>query len=109
MTRDIETLQLWIRIVAVIASVCTTTLPIVYSTFPWRTRLIGRLFMLQTMSLALTVDVSTMFAFWKPKDVLIVFWVDALMLTLLAISAILMAFFMLKLRSHSLKGEEYGI
>jgi hypothetical protein len=86
MTHDIHTLTEWIRVVALIAATCTTMVPILYLFFPWRSRLIGRIFMLQALSFAAVIDLSTLFSFWHPDDILLVFWIDAIVLTAVAVS-----------------------
>lgn len=107
MTRDIHTLILWIRIVAIVASTCSTFLPVTYAVlFPWRSRLVGRLIMFLTVTLAVTIDLSTLFSFWKPKDILWVFWIDAIVLTAIAASTLLLAIFMIRLRFPSKKGKK---
>jgi len=98
MTHDIHTLQAWIRIVVLIAAFCTNSVPVIYATFPWRARPIGRLFMYQALSLSMAMDLTALFSYWKPKDVLVVFWVDALVITLIAATSLMMAIFMLKIR-----------
>lgn len=86
MTHDIHTLVAWIRVVALITSTCTTMVPILYLFFPWRTRLIGRIFMLQALSFAAVIDLSTLFSYWHPDNILLVFWADAIVLTAVAVS-----------------------
>lgn len=86
MTHDIHVLETWIRVVAVIASICTTSVPVLYSFLPWRIHRIGKLFMAQAISFAVAMDLTTLFAFWTPSDILVVFWVDAVVLTLIACS-----------------------
>jgi hypothetical protein len=103
MNSDIHTLVVWIRVVAVIASLCSTSLPILYSTFPWRTRTLGRLFMLLAVNMALAVDLSTMFLFWRPTSTVIRFWINGTILTLIAISTLLLTIFMWRLKHSSQK------
>lgn len=106
MTRDIHTLVLWIRSVAIVASICATSTPAIYAIcFPWRSRRIGQLFMLLAVTMALTIDLSMTFMFWRPKDILWVFWIDAIVLTLIAVSTLLLTIFMLRLRFPSKKGK----
>lgn len=107
MTRDIHTLQAWIRVVVFVAAICTTTLPVLYaSLFPWRRRRLGQLFMLQAIAFALAMDLTALFSIWGKKiDILILFWIDATVLTLVAVSSLLLAIFMLRLRFPSKKGK----
>ena len=104
MTHDIHTLILWIRIVDLIASVCATSLPVLYATlFPWRSRMIGKLFMMLAVTLAMAIDLSTLFSFWRPADILVRFWISAVVITLIAVSTLLLSIFMTRLRFPSKK------
>lgn len=96
-TQNLGALLLWIRIVATIASVCVTLVPLVFSFAPWRSRPIGRLFMLQAFGFALAFDVRTMFFFWMPEEAYIRFWINALSLTIVAIAELALAYFMARL------------
>ncbi len=97
MTRDLNALRTWILIVLTIAALCTTAVPIIYSFSPWRKKLLGRLFMLQAVSFAFATDMSVLFAFWGPRDILIRFWINALMLTMIAISTSALAWLILRM------------
>lgn len=94
MTQDIEVLQFWLRIVCVIACVTTTAVPVIYAFAPWRTRLFGRLFMLQAVSFAAAIDLITLFAFWRPDNILIVFWVEVIVISGIAVSTLLLTVMM---------------
>lgn len=102
MTHNVETLRLWIHIATAIAAACTTSVPVLYSFFPWRSRLLGRLFMLQACSFAAAMDLSTVLQLWKPTNVLLAFWTDVIVITAIAVSTLLMAIFMWRL-SHQKK------
>lgn len=86
MTRDVETLRYWIRIVLIIAALGTNSVPLLYFFAPWRSHAIGRFFMLQAVAFAVAMDMSLLFSFWQPKDIRIVFWVNAIVLTGIAVS-----------------------
>lgn len=87
MTHNIHVLTEWIRIVAIVTAVCTTSVPVLYSRFPWRTRRIGQMFMLQAIAFAAAMDMTVLFSYWHPKDILIIFWVDAVVLSAIAVSS----------------------
>ena len=106
MSDDIEMLRFWIRIVVVIATLCTTALPILYSFSPWRTHALGRLFMMMAVSFEATMILSCVFMFWKP-DVRVVFWVDAIALTAIAISTSRLTWWVWKM-NFSRKRSEYA-
>lgn len=86
MTHDLEVLRAWIRIVTVITALAVTSFPILYSFTPWRTRPVGRILMLQGISFAVAIDLSTIFSFWRPSNILVLFWANAFILTIIAIS-----------------------
>lgn len=94
MTEDYDVLVFWFRVVCVICSISTTSVPILYSFTPWRTRLFGKLFMVQAIAFALAMDLSTLFAFWQPKNIYIVFWVNIAFLTGIAIATSTLAVMM---------------
>lgn len=106
MNGDIEVLRAWIRVVLIIAAICTTAVPIIYSFSPWRSRPFGRLFMMQAISFAVAMDLSALFSVWHPVNILILFWVDALILTLIAASTSAMAGMMWRMSHPSKKGKQ---
>lgn len=81
MTRDIEVLRTWFFVVFVIAVIGTNAVPIIYSFSPWRSRLIGRLFMVQAVAFAAAIDISLMVRFLRPSSVLALFWIQTLVFT----------------------------
>ena len=100
MPENLDVLLFWYRVVLVICSITTTAVPILYALTPWRTRLFGKLFMAQAIYFAVAIDVSTIFAFWKPKSILIVFWVNISFMGAIAIStsAIALTIFVIPFR-----------
>lgn len=84
MTNDVKVLTVWILICAFIAALGTTAVPILYAFYPWRLRPIGRLFMLQSISFALAMDLTVAFAIWTPKNILVLFWINAFVFTFIA-------------------------
>jgi hypothetical protein len=90
MTQDVEVLRMWIRIVLCIAALGSTSFPVLYLFSPWRSSPIGRLFMLQAVSFAVAMDLSLLFVFWRPESILVRFWINAIVLTAIAMSTILL-------------------
>jgi type IV secretory pathway TraG/TraD family ATPase VirD4 len=107
MTRDVAVLQQYIRIVVVIAAICTTSVPIIYAFSRWYKSLLGQLFMLQSVSFAAAMDLTTVFMYWKPKDILIVFWADVLVLTGIAVSTLLLAVLIFTMNHPRSKGKHH--
>lgn len=103
MTRDIEVLKLWLLAVVVLAAVAATAVPVLYSFFNWHKHLIGRLFMLQAVSLAVALDMTVLFQFWNP-DILVIFWIDVSVFTAIAVSTSSLFGLMLKLYLEHKRG-----
>jgi hypothetical protein len=101
MTRDIEVLRAWLLIVVVIAAIGATAVPIIYSLLPWRKHRIGAAFMVQAISFAVALDMTVLFAFWTPEDILVLFWVEAMMFTAIAASTTTLAWITIRLRYPS--------
>lgn len=106
MNEDIAALVVWILICATVAAICTTAVPILYAFFPWRTRRLGQLFMLQAVSFAVAMDATVIFTLWTPKSILVLFWINAIVFTAIAISTSLLAWWMWSLRRSAKKKEE---
>jgi hypothetical protein len=102
-TRDINVLREWIRVVSFITAICTTAVPIIYSFSPWRSRVLGKLFMLQAISFAVAIDVSATFSIWRPSDILVIFWVDAIILTAVAASTASLTIFIWRMNAPNRK------
>lgn len=98
MTRDINVLRAWILIVAIIAAVGTNAVPIIYLLTPWRQRMLGRLFMFQALTFAAAMNLSVVFTLWRPDDILVIFWVNAVVLTAIAISTSALAWMIWQLK-----------
>lgn len=87
MTRDIDTLRTWLQWVLGVAAFFTTAFPVLWLFSRWTDSLMGKLLMFWTASFALVLDVSFLFQFWEPHDILVLFWTEALMFTLIAASS----------------------
>jgi branched-subunit amino acid ABC-type transport system permease component len=97
MPHDVQTLRQWLRIVMIITAFCSTALPLVYSLTGWRKFKTGRLFMLLSLSFATAIDVTVLFSFWRPKNVLVIFWVDALLFTFIAAASLSLIILVIKM------------
>jgi hypothetical protein len=91
MTHDIAVLQEWMLVVIVIAALGSTAVPVLYFFTGWRKRLLGRLFMFQSLAFAMAMDLTLLFQFWKPTNILLIFWISVVVLTLIAASTIALA------------------
>ncbi len=86
MTHDVHVLMAWIFVCLVVAALCTTAFPVLYAFFPWRSSLLGKLFMLQAVAFALAMDGTVIFNVWRPDNVMLLFWANVVIFTLIAIS-----------------------
>jgi hypothetical protein len=87
MTRDIDTLFRWIKCVLSVAAFFTTAFPVLWLFSKWNSTEAGRLLMFQTTSFALVLDCTLLFQFWTPNDILVIFWVNVILFSLIAFSS----------------------
>lgn len=92
MTHDIETLRTWLQWVLGVAAFFTTAFPLLWFFSIWTSTVTGKLLMFWTLSFALVLDVTVLFQFWKPTDILVLFWTEAIMFSLIAVSSAAMTF-----------------
>lgn len=98
MTRDVDVLTAWLLIVVVIAAISATAVPVLYSRSNWRSRPLGKRFMAQAISFAAALDTTVLFQFWHP-DILVMFWMETAIFTVIALSTFGMALKVWKLRN----------
>lgn len=96
MTRDPEVLENILKIALIIAAVFATIFPILYSFSPWFSTPLGRVLMLHGISLALALDVTVLFFYWQPKDILVIFWVEIIVFSLIAIANLCMCILLVR-------------
>lgn len=107
MTHDIKVLTAWILVCVIMAAIGTTAVPILYSFFPWRLRPIGKLFMLQSISFALAIDLTVLFFLWPPENILVLFWINAAVFTFISVTSMSMAiWFATKMCIYPKKGAQ---
>jgi hypothetical protein len=103
-THDVQTLRHYLFIVVAVAAGGVTAIPIVYSFAPWWKSKLGIKFMALAVSFAITLDVTVLFQFWKPSSILVLFWTECTIFTLIAAAAWPLAWLMLRMRRPSKKG-----
>lgn len=86
MTHDVHILQHWILAFMWIAAICATSFPVLYLFTTWTESTIGKLLMFQSMSFAFAVDMTLFLHYFQPKDVLVNFWIVAIVFGLIAAS-----------------------
>lgn len=96
MTRDVETLQMILKYSLYVAAFFATLFPILYSFSRWNESGLGRILMIHGITLALALDVTVLFFFWTPNDILIVFWTELIAFSLIGVASILMCFYLVR-------------
>lgn len=103
MTPELERLQNWIHIFLIVAAVCTTLFPLVWSFSPWWTTTVGRLLMLQSIALALAIDATAYFQFSEVglHNINLIFWLNAVIFGLIALASMLLTVTMIRMNYFS--------
>ena len=91
MNRDIEALRMYIFVVVVLASLGVTSIPVIYSFSAWRSTPLGRAYMTKAISFAVAMDMTLLFMIWSPANILIRFWINAILLTGIGLTSFWMA------------------
>lgn len=86
MTRDPETLKETLKYILFVAAFFATAFPVMYAFSPWYKSALGKVLMLHGFALAFALDVTLLFYFWQPKDILIVFWIEVVIFALIALA-----------------------
>jgi hypothetical protein len=99
-THDIEVLTRILKGCLFVAAFLATAFPVLYMFSPWWSTWLGKLLMLHAFALALALDVTAIFTFWQPSDILVYFWVEVFVFGLIALANGLMCW-MLWRTNHS--------
>lgn len=99
MPHDVETLRSWAHLCLVVAAVCTTAFPVLWAFSRWWSTTLGRLLMLQAVSFSVAVDLTLLFHHWqvKPEQLEFVYWLQAVVFSMMALSTLLLTGTMLRL------------
>lgn len=81
-----DALFAWVHVCLVIAAICTTMFPILYSLSPWRSTRLGQVLMLQGIAFALAMDLTALFTFWVPPSFKFRLIIDGVVLTFIAVT-----------------------
>jgi len=103
MTHDIHVLMAWIFVCLIVAALCTTAFPVLYAFSPWRSSLLGKLFMLQAIAFALAMDATVIFNLWKPSNILFLFWANVVVFGLIAVATALLTGMLWRLNNYHRK------
>lgn len=102
MPQDIETLKRWITVCLIVAGLCATLIPVLYAFSAWNTSWLGRAFMAYTVAMALVIDTTALFQFWHPINISVLFWINAVMFTLIAASSLFVTAVLWNVNYHKL-------
>jgi hypothetical protein len=105
MTRDPATLREIVRIFIILGAIATTSFPILYSFAPWYASQVGRVLMLKALTFALLMDIILLFQYWRPKDILVLFWIQIFMYLLIALQASAMSILLIRLNFRNRKSK----
>lgn len=92
MSHDIETLTNWIRVCLAVAAFFTTSFVVLFASTTWRKYMLGWAVMHMALGFALAIDLTLLFTYWTPKNILLVFWIQATVFTLIALSTATMTY-----------------
>jgi hypothetical protein len=84
---EIHVLTNWVRVFLISATVFADLFVVLYAFSPWYRSAVGRLLMLQSISLALALDITLVFHFWPPSSIWTAFWVEVMEFFLITIAS----------------------
>lgn len=103
MTHDPESLEILIKVFAVIAAIFTTSCPLIYMFSPWYSTPLGRVVMLQAVTFASILDMNAVFKFWRPENRIVVIWLSMIEYGLVALATGSLTYMIWQL-NHKKKG-----
>lgn len=106
--RNTDVLRAGLVAIAVLTAICVNAVPIIYAFSPWRTRLLGRLFMYQAMAFAFAIDVSVLFILIRPS-IVIRYWISAFEMTLIAGTSFSLAQRIWRMQHPKIKQKRKGL
>lgn len=69
MNIDAQQLTTLVTVCMIIASTCTSAVPVIYAFSPWYRSRLGRAFMVQALAFSVALDFALLFRFWRPEDI----------------------------------------
>lgn len=88
MPNDIDTVLHWSRVFLTIASICVTAFPVLYLFSPWYRSKLGWAVMLQSVSVALAIDLSAAFQYWTITDLGTIFLINVAVLSFISVTSL---------------------
>jgi hypothetical protein len=99
-TRDMETAVIVGRILLIVATITTTSFPVLYAFSPWHKRPLGRAFMLEALTVAFAIWLKFILTFFLadgPRTILL--WMNVIILGLIIIFTSALTILLWRIRS----------
>ena len=110
MPSDVESLLQWSRIMLAITACCVTLFPLLYGLIaPWYRSHLGRAVLLQSVSVALAVDISAYAQFWTlTEDIQKMFLINVVFLGFISLTSLYLtaALIFINIRKYSRENHE---
>lgn len=97
MTRDADTLLRWAQGCLIIATIFSNMYPIMYAFSPWHKSALGRIIMFKAIAFAMALNITLLFQFWHPEDLMVLYLIDAVVFTFIAITTASVTYMVWKL------------
>lgn len=88
MPSDVQTVLYWSRVFLIIAAISVTAFPLLYAFSPWYRSRLGRAVMLQSVSVALAVDLSAIFQFKEITNLHVVLMINIGVLAFISVTSL---------------------
>lgn len=98
-------LELFVDFCVIMAALGTTAIPTVYAFTPWRTRVLGKMFMLNSVLFAMTIDLTAILYIWKLEDTTMALWLRALRFGFIACATAVVAWWIWRLNFQEEKDD----
>jgi hypothetical protein len=109
MPSDVESLLRWSRVVLTITAVCVTLFPVLYGLIaPWYRSHLGRAVLLQSVSVALAIDISAYAQFWTlTSDIQTMFVINLVFLGFICLASLYLTATLLYINMRKFNRENY--
>lgn len=88
MPSDVDSVLYWSRVFLIIASICVTAFPILYAFSPWYRSRLGWAVMLQSLSVALAVDISAIVNFKEITSLALILLINVGILAFISVTSL---------------------
>lgn len=89
MPHDVQTVMHVSRIFLAITAVCVTLFPVLYGVFsPWYKSHLGRAVFLESLAIAMAIDISAYAQFWEIDNLLAILIINVVFLGFISVAAL---------------------